>query len=269
MDKTCIDSIKTIGSAELHSILENKTQRPPVLIDVRQPEEYERGHIPGSLLMPLGQLEFSHFKIPKNQEIVVYCYSGIRSRTAAMILCSLGYTNVLTLNSGMSDWRYEVIKGEEIAPLAPEEIKTALDVIIVAIKNEITAQQYYLSKSLADYNEDIKKTLKYLADMEGSHIEYLYGKYLALTGEIGEEAKKLEVIQGEAEGFNNVLKGPQAFPPTPEAVIETAVQWEFEAYHFYKTSAEKIKYEEVRTLLYDLAFEERTHASALLKLLAK
>ena len=76
-------------------IQEYKTIPGAVLLDVRTPEEYEEGHIPGSKNVPLQQLEKAAAVAgDKDTPLFVYCYSGSRSRQAAGILKRMGYTKV-------------------------------------------------------------------------------------------------------------------------------------------------------------------------------
>ena len=66
-----------------------------VLLDVRTPQEYGEGHIPGSKNVPLQTLDkISSVADNKNIPLFVYCYSGGRSRQAAAVLGQMGYTNV-------------------------------------------------------------------------------------------------------------------------------------------------------------------------------
>ncbi len=65
------------------------------LVDVRTPEEYRAGHIPGSVNVPLDRIGDIARAIPeKNAKLFVYCLSGARSRTACSMLASMGYSNV-------------------------------------------------------------------------------------------------------------------------------------------------------------------------------
>lgn len=64
-----------------------------VLLDVRTPQEYRQGHIPGSENIPLQALEEAG-RYPKDTPIFVYCHSGSRSRQAAAMLGAMGYTQV-------------------------------------------------------------------------------------------------------------------------------------------------------------------------------
>ena len=72
------------------------------VIDVRTPDEYAAGHIPGSLLIPFDEIKV-------NTEIVVYCRSGRRSAIAADTLISLGYAKIYDLGA-ISSWTYGLEK---------------------------------------------------------------------------------------------------------------------------------------------------------------
>ena len=74
------------------------------LIDVRDPEEYENGHIKGSILIPLADVEKKMEGIRKDKPMVLYCQLGRRSMAAAEALIALGFTNIYHLNGGLEAW---------------------------------------------------------------------------------------------------------------------------------------------------------------------
>jgi rhodanese-related sulfurtransferase len=77
------------------------------LVDVREPSEHEEFNI-GGILLPLGEIRISEIESIeglKDQEVICYCRSGNRSGQAAMILESLGFTNVINVTGGMLSWR--------------------------------------------------------------------------------------------------------------------------------------------------------------------
>lgn len=78
----------------------------PLIIDVREPNEFEAGHIEGAKLMPLGSVEKTvpAAGIAKDQEIVLICRSGNRSAQAYKKLEALGYTNLINIDGGMNEW---------------------------------------------------------------------------------------------------------------------------------------------------------------------
>jgi rhodanese-related sulfurtransferase len=76
------------------------------LVDVREPDEWARGRIRGSLHLPLGTLtrEIEHRIPDRKTEIVLYCAAGYRSATAADNLQKMGYVNVYSLAGGWHAW---------------------------------------------------------------------------------------------------------------------------------------------------------------------
>ena len=80
-----------------------------IILDVREQDEFDAGHIPGAILIPYTQIdEKAKDMLPdKDQLILVYCRSGRRSKIAADSLVELGYTNIKEFG-GIIDWPYEV-----------------------------------------------------------------------------------------------------------------------------------------------------------------
>jgi molybdopterin/thiamine biosynthesis adenylyltransferase/rhodanese-related sulfurtransferase len=78
-----------------------------VFIDVREPDEWAQGHVPGALYIPRGYLELRiEGKLPdKAAEIVVYCEGGTRSAFAAKSLQELGYSRVVSMSGGFTRWK--------------------------------------------------------------------------------------------------------------------------------------------------------------------
>jgi molybdopterin/thiamine biosynthesis adenylyltransferase/rhodanese-related sulfurtransferase len=79
----------------------------PVVLDVREREEYEQGMIPGSIHIPRGNLETRiESRVPnRSTPVVIYCASGTRSAYAAKTMADLGYTDVVSLAGGFSGWK--------------------------------------------------------------------------------------------------------------------------------------------------------------------
>lgn len=76
-----------------------------ILLDVRRPDEFETGHIPGAILLPNEDIGFVEpTELPdKNQTIFLYCRSGNRSKMAAQKLSRLGYNNLVEIG-GVNTW---------------------------------------------------------------------------------------------------------------------------------------------------------------------
>ena len=82
-----------------------------IILDVREQDEFDAGHIPGAILIPYTEIEDKADKMlpDKDKQILVYCRSGRRSKIAAEALVNLGYTNIKEFG-GIIDWPYEVVK---------------------------------------------------------------------------------------------------------------------------------------------------------------
>jgi thioredoxin 1 len=74
-----------------------------VVLDVRNPDEYESGHVPGAKLIPLGELAGRQDEIPDGDPIYVICASGGRSLTAATALVNAGY-HAVSVAGGTKGW---------------------------------------------------------------------------------------------------------------------------------------------------------------------
>ena len=94
--------VSTINAVELNDRL--KHGRRPVVIDVRQPDEYRSGHIPGAKLIPLNRLNSRLKELPQNREIICVCASGNRSGSATRLLVGAGL-NAVNMQGGMLAWR--------------------------------------------------------------------------------------------------------------------------------------------------------------------
>jgi molybdopterin/thiamine biosynthesis adenylyltransferase/rhodanese-related sulfurtransferase len=100
--KTEIDEISTI---EAHERLASSDES--LFVDVREPDEWDEGHIPGAIYTGRGRLEqrIEGLVPDKSRPLVVYCSAGSRSAFAAKALEELGYENIVNLAGGFSDWK--------------------------------------------------------------------------------------------------------------------------------------------------------------------
>ena len=104
-------TIKECTVTEARQLLTPET----LLIDIREAEEYQRGHIPGAVLSPRGLLEFEIHPLvertaagakvaAEDRDIVLYCGTGGRSALAAETLTNMGYNNVKSMDGGIVAW---------------------------------------------------------------------------------------------------------------------------------------------------------------------
>ena len=94
-----------------------------IVLDVREPDEYEQGALPGSIHLPRGNLESSiEGRIPdKSAHVVVMCAGGVRSAFAAETMQQLGYTDVASMMGGFNRWKDEGRAWSAPRTLSPEQ----------------------------------------------------------------------------------------------------------------------------------------------------
>jgi len=115
VDKTVYDSadnmvakhqedVKFINVNDLNDLLEGQTNGLKV-VDVREPNEFEAGHIPGAINVPRGLLEFSSQLTNRREKLVVYSNQHNRSTLAYDNLRLLKFRNVLVVEGGLEQWQ--------------------------------------------------------------------------------------------------------------------------------------------------------------------
>ncbi|MDQ6838497.1 MAG: rhodanese-like domain-containing protein [Actinomycetota bacterium] len=86
-----------------------------VVVDVRQPDEYVEAHVPGAVLIPLGELAARQGEIPHSDPLYIICAAGGRSLTAAAALVDAGYP-AMSVSGGTNGWiaaGHPVVSGED------------------------------------------------------------------------------------------------------------------------------------------------------------
>ena len=98
-------------------------ERSPVVLDVREPDEYEQGALADAIHIPRGHLEAQiENRVPDHDaEIIIYCAGGVRSAFAAKTLAELGYPNSVSMDGGFGRWKDEGRPWSTPASLGPEQ----------------------------------------------------------------------------------------------------------------------------------------------------
>jgi molybdopterin/thiamine biosynthesis adenylyltransferase/rhodanese-related sulfurtransferase len=97
--------IDEVDAATTRELIESPD--PPLLVDVRENEEWAEGHLPGAVHVPRGNLESRIEQVVphRSRQLILYCAAGARSAFAAKTLEELGYENVSSLSGGFTDWK--------------------------------------------------------------------------------------------------------------------------------------------------------------------
>jgi len=266
-----VDEIRKMTPNEVKAIFDADRKGEFLLLDVRQPEEYQAGHIPGATLIPLGELEARQGELDRSKNIITYCRSGHRSMAAAIALCGMGFKDVQHLDGGILNWTHETIRGvpKERLGLITEAADEG-DVLMLAMRFEKGSWDFYLEARYKSELPKAKETFLMLAKAEEGHMGKLHKHARSLFGEKGilplEQLKrelKVEYMEGGIEITPTLVKVEDKFIDDMGA-LEIALEKEYMSYDFYKRTSAVVENPDAKMLLHKLASEERNHAAILL-----
>jgi sulfur-carrier protein adenylyltransferase/sulfurtransferase len=271
---------RQVGSLEpeqLRQYMATHHEREYLLIDVRQPAEFEAGHIPGSKSMPLAELDLQIADIAKfeNKNLIFYCRSGRRSARACEYAAKIiGFPHVFDLTGGFVAWSGAKLTG--LPPLRALDVSGSVEQILwQALELEKGAHRLYAALVPHFRGTAAADVIEELARAEVAHSRTLYdllgtvaGKpeqdfdamFHALRGDLVEGGESYEqlVARAEAMGGEGSL-----------ALLELALEIELRAHDLYKNLADAAATAESQTLLDELAQHEKRHAEALFRKLER
>jgi len=129
-----IPSYTDVTSEEAYAMI---SQQEVVVLDVRTQEEYDSGHIPDALLIPLSELESQLDELNTTDHILVYCRSGHRSKEAASILVTNGFIHVYNMEGGMLQWQAQGF------PVYTEQTPTTSPEPTIPSYTDVTPEEAY------------------------------------------------------------------------------------------------------------------------------
>ena len=100
--------MRHFSAKQLHEYLQQGLEHPPLLLDVREPWEFEICALKGSILVPMGQIQSAIENLDPGRETVVICHHGIRSRRVAAYLEHAGFSDLINLSGGVDAWARDV-----------------------------------------------------------------------------------------------------------------------------------------------------------------
>ncbi|MFI9652617.1 rhodanese-like domain-containing protein [Guyparkeria halopsychrophila] len=103
--------MQNMKAKELAAWLNDETSPSPLLLDVREPWEYQLCHIDGSRTMPMNTVPANVVQLERDMPIVCICHHGMRSMQVALFLEQQGFTDVINLTGGVDAWAAQVDSG--------------------------------------------------------------------------------------------------------------------------------------------------------------
>ncbi|WP_462323919.1 rhodanese-like domain-containing protein [Desulfoplanes sp.] len=167
--------VKDIFPEELEGLIGARREGEYEIVDVRQPGEYQAGHIPGAVLIPLGEIEERLDEFGVDQDFLLYCRSGARSKAAANLLrgTGIGFKGIYNLVGGFGGYGGTGLVG--LPRLDAVDMDASLDTIVVrAMDMEKGAFRFYsLFRERFPVARFISR-LERLVDLEKKHAQALY-----------------------------------------------------------------------------------------------
>jgi rhodanese-related sulfurtransferase/rubrerythrin len=262
-----------ITAEELKQFIKSHNEKEYLIVDVRQPDEYTKGHIPGAKFIPLNELLSDFSGLPANSDVIFYCHSGGRSIAAASMFSEEGLTEktIYNLEGGILSWEGKTLKGFPKIQVF-DKTKGPVELLLTAMDLEKGAWRFYtyILKNFAV--DSIIPTLEQLSKAEIAHARTVYGfwekvastpvafdqLYEGLKGEILEGGESLGEVLGYLKNIeeNTCLR-----------ILELAIHMEYAAFDLYKTMAEQEKDQTVRDSFLSIAQAEKSHMRMLVRAL--
>lgn len=104
--------IPTIENINIRHIMQKAVAENAIIIDVRNREEFRRGHIPMAMNISLSEIQRGRFSLPRGRTLILYCDSGANSLKAARILAGYGYKTINTVG-GIQQYDKELTVGRQ------------------------------------------------------------------------------------------------------------------------------------------------------------
>ena len=266
--------VNSIDAVEAKDYLNRTAGDAFTLLDVRQPGEYEAEHLPGAKLIPLPELGARLAELDADKPTMVYCAIGGRSRIAAQVLAAKGFREVMNLSGGIKAWNSQKAVGPEDQGLSlfsgresPEET------LLTAYSLEEGLREFYLSMAGRVKADNARRLFEKLATIEVKHQDRIFNEYLRLSGAaVSREEFARNVVAPAMEGGLTTQDYLERYQPdleVPEEVISLAMAIEAQALDLYQRAADRAGTGESRTVLSQIANEERAHLEQLGALFAQ
>ncbi len=269
---TASGKIETIGADKAKELLSEKREGEVTILDVRQPQEYSSGHIPGAVFIPLPELMDRLGDLDASKPVLAYCRTGNRSRSAAAMLLQNGFQSVLSIDGGINAWNGSIAEGDYGQGMyLLKSGQTDEELITIAWSLEDGSRLFY--EKAADLTADNKARDLFftLMEAEARHKENILAVYRMTTGvEIDagflEEAALKGVMEGGSQ-VEEVLALLQEKDGSLQEILELSMVMEANALDLYVKMFREIKEKNAGKVFGSLIEEEKRHLSRLGNLL--
>ncbi|MGI9536198.1 MAG: rhodanese-like domain-containing protein [Desulfocapsaceae bacterium] len=247
------EKIQSISSKQTKDLVSSRELDHYQLVDVRQPGEYAKGHLPGALLIPLSELPARAAELDETKQTIVYCRSGVRSKTACQILTRLGIDKVLNMEGGITSYNGYQVEGNLDSGLeffVDADFDSAYE---MAFAMEAGLKNFYLAISDGAETDEERNTLIRLAQFEDGHMKRLINKF----GKVYFNPEST-ITEGGVDVEQMLLYfGDQL--NSRERLLQLAMKLEAQAFDLYSRLAREHQGEDTESFYQLMAVDEHKH----------
>ncbi len=262
--------VRQISVDEARSFLESTRIGARTLLDVRQDFEYEEGHLPGAVHIPLPELADRLGELDPAKPALVYCLSGGRSLAGANMLAGAGFADVLSMKGGMSAWNGAQATGPRDLGLdSLLGAATPLEALARAWGMELALEAFYQALSGRASDEEMQGVFARLAGFEVRHRTAILNSARKQRGFVDDAAFEALARGGMPSGTLEGGVGADEYlglmsdPSDLGEALELAMAIEAQALDLYTRRAAGAEDEELGATFRLLAAEEKAHLQLL------
>jgi len=268
------EEYQDISVERLREYMARRQENDYLLIDVRQPDEYAQGHIPGAVLMPLGEIPERLRELPVDKDLVVYCRSGKRSQGAAIFIGSQPYVagTVFNVTGGILAWDGALLPATpnlKVFDLAGGD----REIMLRAMELERGAERFYTALRQRYGSIPWAESLATLAGAEEAHARVIYRHWAEGQVDPPEFTSVYEELAGDiVEGGYScaalvAMLEEQPLEPC-RSTLEMALTIEYSAYDLYRNMAHRFLGQPLEAVFNAVAGAEKEHMQIAARALA-
>ncbi len=264
--------VDVITADDVKDLVSKKPQDELEIIDVRQPAEYERGHITGAKLLPLSTIADNTDKLDASKTVVTYCQRGVRSRSAAALLQRKGFKDIFSMNGGIEAWNGNIATGEyDVGLYLIEGRKSIEEFVSLAWAMEEGARIFYSRAMELVKDAEVKDLLATLVKAEENH--------KAALEKTLNRIKENEIIDDMIKDGSpdNIMEGGISIDKAVEwlrnqknslmSILELSMHLEANSLDLYMKMYNELKNDDIKQVFSGLIIEEKSHLERLGNLL--
>ena len=260
---------ENIDPEQLRSYLSTRAEKDYLLVDVRQPLEYEIMHIPGAHLIPLPDLVQTLEALPRNKELIFYCRSGDRSAVAATMVIEEEMTDqrIYHLTTGILGWQGQKLTDKPQVQLVAKHHDLS-EQLAAAMKLEKGAYRLYQHLLAMKAAQPLRQVFIELSRAESAHAHMVYRQWAPLQ----RETEPFDVLFDQLDG--EILEGGRQWADIIRQIdemtgascidlLELALSIEWAAYDLYRSLANSAADPTAADVFMIIAQAEKAHMQRL------